>query len=149
MFITNLNQSRIKRTKTNPKSTFPPIPPSFLGSMPSPSPVQRDGELELKSVYNTLFLLLLSPQGEGSFPCSDVCPYHRRQSSTNFSSMSTSHKLLFFMNCLSMGPSSFFSRSFLVLFCSQINFSSSCVVKQLKKPPSQSIYSVRNDLSWM
>lgn len=87
---------------TNPENTFPPVSPSFLGSTSSPSLVQRDGELELKLVYNDFFLLC--SQGEGSFPCSSVCPFHRRESSINFSSVVTPHKLQYFKNCSSMGP---------------------------------------------
>jgi len=55
-----------------------------------------------------LFLLFLPPQGEDSLHSSTApawSPSHRSQSSTNFSDVSPSLGLQFFVNCSSMHPS--------------------------------------------
>ncbi|KAK4828543.1 hypothetical protein QYF61_027219 [Mycteria americana] len=57
---------------------------------------QGDGEWGLRSVHHTLSVPLLPPQGEDSShssPAPAWGPSHRRQSSTNFSSVPPSHRL--------------------------------------------------------
>lgn len=92
--IAKQNQSRIMRDKTNLKNTFPaPLLPLLPSSTSCPPAVQGGKEWDLQSLNHMFFLLLLRERGLS----------HRTLLFINFSDMSPSYRLQFFMSCSQVG----------------------------------------------
>lgn len=112
-FVTNQNQSRIRRSKTNFKPAFflflPPsrlnfFPDSLFLSHSSPSVVQWDENGGCGQFITRLLCCFFLLRERGPSPAQKRGQSHETQSSTNFYNMSPSRGLQFFTNCFNMGP---------------------------------------------